>query len=129
MTTFQACIVILLAGFIFGLLVLLAVTLVRLLPAQPRTQPSKPVAPEPEPEPEPVQEQEEEQEEEREVPMPVDPQNPPSWKVYTPRPGVEPRSCTCHPARPLSRGQKVLWWPVPHSNGAVNVFCEDGVKA
>ena len=79
------------------------------------------VEPEPQAAPEPVGE-------EREVPLPVDPQNMPSWKVYAPRSGASSRSCTCHPHRLLEPGQRVLWWPVPKSGGAVQVFCEEGVK-
>ena len=60
--------------------------------------------------------------------MPIDPENPPSWKVYHPRKGAPGRACACHPDRALWDGQKVLWWPVPVSGGGVNVFCEDGVE-
>ena len=60
--------------------------------------------------------------------MPVDPVNPPSWKVYSPKQGAPGRSCACHPDVALVPGQKVLWWPVPNSGGGVNVFCEDGVE-
>lgn len=60
--------------------------------------------------------------------MPVDPENPPSWKVYAPKEGAPERTCVCHPDRPLRDGQRVLWWPVPKSNGGVNVFCENGIE-
>jgi len=65
---------------------------------------------------------------ERQEALPVDPDNLPSWKVYSPRKGAPGRACACHPDRPLVPGQKVLWWPVPKSGGAVNVYCEDGVE-
>lgn len=86
-----------------------------------RRKAAKVQQPEPQAAPEPVGE-------EREVPLPVDPQNMPSWKVYAPRSGASSRSCTCHPHRLLEPGQRVLWWPVPKSGGAVQVFCEEGVK-
>lgn len=60
--------------------------------------------------------------------MAIDPERPPSWKVYTPRKGAPERTCVCHPDRPLRDGQRVLWWPVPKSGGGVNVFCEDGIE-
>ena len=60
--------------------------------------------------------------------MPIDPNSPPTWKIYRPKKGAPGRSCACHPDRPLRDGQKVLWWPVPISGGGVNVFCEDGVE-
>jgi hypothetical protein len=61
--------------------------------------------------------------------MAVDPENPPSWKIYGgPRSGAPVRTCVCHPDRPLKSGQRVLWWPVPNSGGGVNVFCQDGVE-
>jgi hypothetical protein len=60
--------------------------------------------------------------------MPIDPANPPSWKVYSPRKGAPGRACACHPDRALQPGQRVLWWPVPVSGGGVNVFCQDGVE-
>jgi hypothetical protein len=66
--------------------------------------------------------------------MPIDPANPPSWKTYQPQVSRlagkdrHMRACTCHPDRPLEPGQRVLWWPVPHSGGAVRVFCEEGIE-
>jgi hypothetical protein len=62
------------------------------------------------------------------VAMPIDSENPPSWKVYSPKEGAPVRHCTCHPGRALQVGQAVLWWPVPHSGGAVNVFCDEGIE-
>lgn len=59
--------------------------------------------------------------------LPVDPENPPSWRTYQPHPGRPRRACTCHPDRPLADGQRVMWWPVPDSGGGVHVFCEDGI--
>jgi hypothetical protein len=62
------------------------------------------------------------------VAMAIDPEHPPSWKVYGPRSDAPARSCTCHPDRQLQPGQHVLWWPVPHSGGGVNIFCHDGIE-
>lgn len=59
-------------------------------------------------------------------PLPVDASNPPSWRVYRPKPGRAPLSCTCHPDRALVAGQSVLWWPL--DNGQVVVFCEEGIE-
>lgn len=71
----------------------------------------------------------EEPQEQRTAALPIDPENPPTWKVYQPREGAPKRACACHPDRELRYGQKVMWWPVPNSGGAVNVYCEDGVQA
>lgn len=59
--------------------------------------------------------------------LPFDDSNPPSWRVYRPRPGAEPRACMCHPDRMLTPGQSVLWWPLP-GDGVVVLFCEEGVE-
>lgn len=67
----------------------------------------------------------EEQVDRPKVAMPVDSEHPPSWKTYDPQPGSPTRYCSCHPDRPLVAGQRVLWWPVPNSGGAVHLFCQD----
>lgn len=58
-------------------------------------------------------------------PVPFDPENPPTWRIYNPRPGAPRRSCNCHD-EPLSDGQEVLWWPQPNSP-AVMLFCRRAV--
>lgn len=61
-------------------------------------------------------------------PMPFDDSNPPSWRVYRPRPGAAPLACSCHPDRLLVPDQNVLWWPSSEGDGVVVLFCEDGVR-
>ena len=58
---------------------------------------------------------------------PIIKDDPPRWVVYRPPVGKQPPFCCCH-GDPIRRGAKVLWWPVPHSDGRVDLFCEDGVE-
>jgi hypothetical protein len=58
----------------------------------------------------------------------INPDNPPKWLTYNPRPTAPARSCMCHPDRVLHPGQQVLWWPRTDVDGAVDVFCQDGVE-
>lgn len=59
--------------------------------------------------------------------LPVDPANPPSWRVYNPkREDAEPKFCICH-REEIARGSKVLWWPNPETQG-VDLLCERGVE-
>jgi hypothetical protein len=67
-----------------------------------------------EPEPEPVKKA-----------LPINPENPPTWKYFLPRPGVE-KVCHCH-GRTLEHGEKVLWFPQIDPPGSVLLFCKDGV--
>lgn len=79
---------------------------------------------EPEPDVEPVDEEEPEFVE----PLPVDPHNLPSMKVYEHQPdkGRPRRSCYCH-RRPIPDGP-VLWWPMPGSP-EVRLFCPEGITS
>lgn len=62
------------------------------------------------------------------APLPVDPDNPPTWKYYRPsRRGGPVLRCVCHD-RPLVEGQRILWWPLPDSE-AVHILCEDAELA
>lgn len=85
------------------------------------TPPPPPEPPEPEPEPQ-------HQQSERPA-LAVDPNDPPSWRTYHRKPGRPQRTCTCHPDRPLTEGQRVMWWPIPDSGGGVHVLCEQTVGA
>lgn len=55
------------------------------------------------------------------APIPIDPNNPPHWTVYAPRPEAPERNCNCHD-EPLPAQQPVLWWPQP--DRSVLLFCE-----
>lgn len=57
----------------------------------------------------------------------IDPNDPPSWRVYAPkRIAGPPVICTCH-GLPLTAGQPILWWPVPDGEpGQVDLLCEEG---
>ena len=41
--------------------------------------------------------------------------------IYNPKPGRDPLSCGCH-QRPLTPGQKILWWP--NEDGTAVIFCD-----
>ena len=58
--------------------------------------------------------------------MPLDPDNPPRWRTYNPRPEAPMRYCDCHDEA-LESGQRILWWPLPGGKGAVMLFCERAV--
>lgn len=79
-----------------------------------------------EPQAEPEQRQESASPPDGGLPVPVDPDRPPTMKIYRPRPGstAETPRCACH-QRPVNPGDKVLWWPVPGSE-EVRVFCQRG---
>lgn len=68
-----------------------------------------------------------ESEQDPETARAIDPQNPPKWMTYRPRPGREPINCTCHD-RPLVPGDRVLWWPIRDGGGAVDLFCTETVE-
>lgn len=56
----------------------------------------------------------------------LDPSDPPVWKTYNPR-GKPKAVCSCH-VRPLEPGERVLWWPIPGSDGMVDLFCTETVQ-
>ena len=58
------------------------------------------------------------------APLPIDPDNPPTWRYYRPKSAnsAARRTCHCH-NRPIGMDQKVLWWPLP--DGSVRLLCED----
>lgn len=56
----------------------------------------------------------------------VDPDNPPRWMTYQPK-GTRRHHCTCH-QRELEPGERVLWWPIPESGGAVDLYCTETVQ-
>jgi hypothetical protein len=64
-----------------------------------------------EPEPEPVKKA-----------LPINPENPPTWKYFLPRPGVE-KVGHCH-GRTQEHGEKVLWFPQIGPPGSVLLFCQ-----
>lgn len=59
----------------------------------------------------------------------VDPTDPPRAMIYRPRGDAPQRLCTCH-QKPLRVGSPVTLWPIPnHPDGAMDIFCEDTMKA
>ena len=58
------------------------------------------------------------------APLPLDPNNPPTWRYYRPKrsnPNAR-RTCHCH-NREIKMDDKVLWWPLP--DGSVRLLCKD----
>jgi hypothetical protein len=57
----------------------------------------------------------------------IDPNDPPTWRVYSPTGERPPLHCHCH-GDPFEPNQPVLWWPVPDGeDGQVELLCEEGV--
>lgn len=63
-------------------------------------------------------------EDERIEPVPVDPDNPPTFKVYNPRPDAPLRNCYCHNT-PIEPGAEIIWWPLP--DGSVRLYHREAV--
>lgn len=62
---------------------------------------------------------------EEELPaLKVDPENPPTWKIYK---GPGGPRCNCHD-RPIQYGENILMWPDPENPGAYRLFHEDFVE-
>lgn len=65
-----------------------------------------------------------------EAAVPMDPDNPPVSRVFSPRVDRDPRSypvCNCHDRR-LTPGDEILWWPLPANEG-VMIFHQDYIHA
>lgn len=54
----------------------------------------------------------------------IDPNNPPSWKVYR---GAGGPTCNCHNRR-IETGQNILMWPDPENEGAYRLFHEGFIE-
>lgn len=58
----------------------------------------------------------------------IDPEKPPTYKVYNAPPGKQAPFCNCH-GRPIQRGENILMWPDPEDPGAYRLFHEDFVNS
>ena len=58
--------------------------------------------------------------------LPIDPDNPPTWKEYRPK-GESTKACACH-GRTLEYGERVLWFPQVDPPGSVLILCAEGVS-
>lgn len=64
-------------------------------------------------------------EDEEEMPaLKIDPENPPTWKIYR---GNRGPHCNCHDKR-IEYGENILMWPDPEEPGAYRLFHEGFVK-
>lgn len=90
-------------------------------PSEPEPEPE--LKPEPEPVDDPTDPWEYQTEASPQTRV-IDPDNPPTWRVYWPQSGAQAPTCSCHGIA-LQPGDKVVLWPIPnHPEGAIDIFCE-----